>query len=116
MLRALVRSHLFVRAGRGSPRRSFAVSVEKRVTLSKSASTILDAIRQASAVASSLPESEVARRLCDECQAYERTAEQWERAPPSVEEREVLMKKILALHIVVTRVRRSSFPPPSRSE
>jgi hypothetical protein len=42
-------------------------------------------------------------------------AEQWEREPPSIEEREALMKKILALHIVVIKVRRSSFPPPSRS-
>jgi hypothetical protein len=86
------------------------------VALSKSASPVLDAIRQASAVVSSLPESEVARQLDDECQAYERTAEQWEREPPSVEEREALMKKILALHIVVIKVRRSSFPPPSGAD
>lgn len=85
----------------------------KGVALSKS---VLDAIRQASAVVSSLPESEVARQLGDECEAYERAAERWEQEPPSVEERETLMRKILALHIVVTRVRRSSFPPPSRSE
>jgi hypothetical protein len=82
------------------------------VALSKLTSPALNAIRQALATVSKLPESEEARELRDQCLAHEHIAEQWAREPPTPEEREALMKKVLALHVKVTKVHRSSFPPP----
>jgi len=81
------------------------------VTLAKPTPSVLDAIRQAWAVVSSLPESEEARQLGDQCLAYQHMAERWTQEAPTVEEREALMKKVVELHIGVIRARRSSAPP-----
>jgi hypothetical protein len=80
-----------------------------RVTSSpaKRISPILDAIRQALTVAVRLPESEGARRLRDQCLAYQNIVEQWSREPPTAEEREALMKQVLTLHLTITRLHRS---------
>jgi hypothetical protein len=70
-------------------------------------SPVLDAIRKALAVVSTLPESQEVSELRDRCLAYEHIAEQWAREPPAPEEREALMKRVLTLHVLVCRVRKS---------
>lgn len=80
--------------------------------LAKQIPSVLDAIRQALLVVSNLPESDEARQLGDQCLACEHIAERWAQQPPTPDEREALMKKVLSLQIKVTRARRSTFPPP----
>lgn len=87
-------------------------------TLSRTKKTprVLDAIHQALATFASLPDSPQARELREECLAVEATAREWALAPPSAEDREEMMRKVLALHIAITKLRRSTDPPPGGRE
>lgn len=73
---------------------------------------MLDAIQQALATFARLPDSPEARALREQCLAVEATAKEWARVPPSVEDREAMMRKVLALHVAITKLRRKSLRPP----
>jgi hypothetical protein len=60
-----------------------------------------------------LPDSKEVGDLKEQCLAIEDTVKQWARQEPSPEEREALMRKVLALHVAITRLRRRSRPPPT---
>jgi hypothetical protein len=79
-------------------------------------SLLRDALHQALATVSRLPESEEARDLRDQCLAYKHIAEQWVHEPPAPQEREALMRNVLALHIRVVRMHKSTVPPPRDRE
>jgi hypothetical protein len=70
---------------------------------------VQDAIQRALATLATLPDSEEARDLRQQCLAIEQTAKAWAQHPPTPEEREAMTKKVLALHVLVTKVYRSSF-------
>jgi hypothetical protein len=70
--------------------------------------SVLDAIRQALTLLARLPDSEEAHELRDRCLAYEHVAEQWDDETPGPDERETLMKNVLALQVTVARLHRSS--------
>jgi hypothetical protein len=70
--------------------------------------TVLDAIRQALTLLARLPDSEQAHELRDRCLAYEHVAEQWDDEPPSPDEREILMKSVLSLQVMVAKLHRGS--------
>jgi hypothetical protein len=74
---------------------------------------ILDAIHQALAMMAALPDSDEVRDLRDRCAAYERVVFGWRQVPPTAEQRESLMKDVLALQVTAMKVRRSSNPPPA---
>ncbi len=73
---------------------------------------MLDAIGKALASLRILPDSQEARVLREECLAWERMAKDWEHSPPTAEERETAMKKVVALHVAISRLRRESQRPP----
>ncbi|MGA3119924.1 MAG: hypothetical protein ABSF69_04050 [Polyangiaceae bacterium] len=92
-----------------------AVSNRNRTRTSpKRVSPLLDAIRQALDALTKLPESPRAQQLRDQCLAYEHIAEQWTREPPTPEDREALMKRVLSLNAMVDRVHRSGLSPKLR--
>jgi hypothetical protein len=91
----------------GSPRGAKEYIRKPPQSPARRTSPVLDAIRQALAVLSTLPESQETSELRDRCLAYEHIAEQWAREPPAPEEREALMKRVLTLHVLVCRVRQS---------
>ncbi len=78
---------------------------------SKRIPTVLDAIGQALASLSRLPETDEARALRDECLACEAIAKEWARSPPTAAEREAMTRRVLALHVSITKLRRRSRPP-----
>jgi hypothetical protein len=78
----------------------------------KRTAPVLDAIWQALAAASKLADSEQALELRDRCLAYEHIDQSWEHEPPTPEEREDLMKRVMALQVLVARAYRTSYPPP----
>jgi hypothetical protein len=90
----------------GSPRGAKEYVRRPSQSPARKISPVLDAIRQALAAVSTLPESQEVSDLRDRCLAYEHIAEQWAREPPAPEEREALMKRVLTLHVLVCRVRR----------
>jgi hypothetical protein len=71
----------------------------------------MDAIHQAQATFAVLPDSPEAQDLRERCLAVEATAREWAHAPPTPEEREALMRKVLALHVAITKLRRRSERP-----
>ena len=81
------------------------------MALSERTHVVLAAIATALEAASALPDSPEARELRDRGLALEKATKQWEDASPTAGEREGMMKKVLALHTAVTKVKRSSFPP-----
>jgi hypothetical protein len=91
----------------GSPRGAKEYFRRPTQSPARRTSPVLDAIRQALAVVSSLPESQEVSELRDRCLAYEHIAEQWAREPPAAEEREAMMKRVLTLHVLLCRVRQS---------
>lgn len=46
----------------------------------------------------------------------EQVAKDWVTSPPTPEERERAMKKVITLHVVIARLRRESQRPPSFGE
>lgn len=83
---------------------------------SKKTPGVLDAIRQALATFDALPDTPEAWKLRDECLVMEATAREWSRVPPSAEEREAMMRRVLALHIAITKLRRKTDSAPSDGE
>jgi hypothetical protein len=81
------------------------------VPRSKRAPRVLDAIHQALATFAALPDSTEARNLREQCLAVEATAREWATVPPSPEDRDALMRKVLALHVAITKLRRTMEPP-----
>jgi hypothetical protein len=81
-------------------------------TVSALDNSALHAIQMAMAMASKLPDSEQVREIREQCLACSAIAEQWELVPPTPEERDDLMKRVVALQVSVTRATRSSRPPP----
>jgi hypothetical protein len=79
----------------------------------KRPSPVLEAIGQAFAMVARLPESEQTRELLDRCLAYEHIAQIWARELPTPEEREDLMKRIVALQVLVTRAYRAAHRLPA---
>ena len=69
--------------------------------------SILDAIRQVLTLLARLPDSEQAHELRDRCLAYEHVAQQWDDEPPAPNERETLMKSVLALQVMVAKLLRN---------
>lgn len=84
------------------------------VPRSKRTPSILDAVQQALAILARLPDTEEARDLREQCRAIEETAREWARTPPTAEDREALLKKVLAIHVLLTKVRRTSSPVSGR--
>jgi acyl-CoA reductase-like NAD-dependent aldehyde dehydrogenase len=84
------------------------------VPRSKRTPSVLDAINQALTILARLPDTEEARDLREQCRAIEETAKEWARTPPTAEDREAMMKKVLAIHVLLTKVRRSSAPVPGK--
>jgi hypothetical protein len=72
----------------------------------------VDAITSVLEMLSAIPESEEQKKLLDEARACEVTARAWQDAPPSKEEREAVMKRVLHLHVAAAGLRRSSPPGP----
>jgi hypothetical protein len=83
------------------------------VAQTKQNSLVFDAIRQTLAVLEKAPISEEVRRLREECLAYRHIAERWAEEPPTLREREELMKQVLSLQLAATRIGRTSRPPPA---
>lgn len=73
---------------------------------SKRTALVIDAIRLAVDSLAVLPDSEDARELRASCCALRSAVEAWNVAPPSAEEREQTMRKVVALHVAVTKLRR----------
>jgi hypothetical protein len=73
----------------------------------KRTSVVLNALRVTMRVLDAIPDSPEAETLRDRVLAFEREAEQWPSTSPSHAEREALMKRVLALHIEVTRLGRT---------
>jgi hypothetical protein len=78
---------------------------------SKRTPCVLDAIDQAFVTFTRVPNTPEAQELRAQCLAIEATARQWAKVPPSGEEREAMARKVLALHVAITKLRRSSPPP-----
>jgi hypothetical protein len=83
------------------------------VASSKRTALLHDAIRKALASLELLPDNDESRRLWAECVSLERVATDWSQSPPTPEERETAMRKVVALHVAIARVRRESQRPPS---
>lgn len=75
-----------------------------------------DAVRQGLASLDVLPDTNEARLLRNECLSWEQVAKDWVLAPPTPEERERAMKKVIALHVAIARLRRESQRPPRLGE
>jgi hypothetical protein len=71
---------------------------------------ILRAIRTAAKPLSTLPESSDVRVLRDMAADFEKTVRGWKPAPPRSEERELMMKRVLALNIAVAKLVRETQP------
>jgi hypothetical protein len=74
-------------------------------TSSKRTSLVLDAIDLALAQLAKMPDSVEVRAWRVKAVAYEADAKDWSLAPPTAEQREAMMKKILGLHVAVTKLR-----------
>jgi len=83
---------------------------------SKRTILLIDAVKQALASLDVLPDTNEARLLRKECLSWEQVAKDWAHAPPTPEERERAMKKVVALHVAIARLRRESQRPPTREE
>jgi hypothetical protein len=57
---------------------------------------------------SALPHTPVVEELLGRAQEHQRQAEEWAKAPPAPQEREHLMKRVLALHLEVTTLERET--------
>ena len=77
---------------------------------SRRVSLIRDAIRIALAAIAALPESTEKQALHARALAHQLELERWDQVPPADEEREKLMKAVLALHVAVTKTRRRPAP------
>ncbi len=80
---------------------------------SKGVSPALGAIAQALSMIGRLPESEQVRELRNGCLACQHIVQNWAHGSPTPEEREDLMKRVLALQVLVTRAYRSCYPQPA---
>lgn len=78
---------------------------------SKRTALVSDAIRQALASLAILPNSEEALTLRERCLACQAVANEWSQTPPTPEEREAMMRKVIALHVAITKLRRKSERP-----
>jgi hypothetical protein len=76
----------------------------KRVALA------VDSIAAVVAALASIPDSDAKQRLISDAHACEREVLEWPQQPPSDEQREALMKRVLSLHIQVADLRRRSVP------
>lgn len=92
---------------------------------SKRTNLALGAVDAAVAALASLPESDHTRRLLAEAESCARGIHSWVDRPPTAEEREATMKRVLGLHVAIAALRReadagvvSSAPeaPPSSDE
>ena len=84
------------------------VIVMSAVATTKRTSVVLNALRVTMRSLDMIPDSPEAERLRDRVRFFEREAEQWPATSPSNYEREAMMKQVLALHIEVTRLGRTS--------
>ena len=73
---------------------------------SRGTSLVLDAIGQALATVSRMPKSDEAMHLREQCLALEHTVKDWVKTPPTPEDRESLMKSVLALQVALLKVHR----------
>jgi hypothetical protein len=83
----------------------------KEVPRTRPTSRALDAIHQALATFAALPDSPNAHELREQYLAIEVTAREWARVPPSPEDRDLLIRKVLALHVAITKLRRTTGNP-----
>jgi hypothetical protein len=72
----------------------------------KRMSLVLDAIEIALGQLAKLPDSPEVEELRTKALVYERDAKHWSEKAPTSEQREAMMKKVLALHILVTKLAR----------
>jgi hypothetical protein len=79
---------------------------------SRRTSLVLDALRLALATIATLPNGQEAQGLREQCEACEGVARRWAQVPPTAQEREAVMQRVVSLHVAVARVRRSTLPPP----
>ena len=78
---------------------------------SKRTAVVHNAIKTALASLTVFPDSEEARELRERCLTYQATTSEWTHTAPTPEEREAMMKKVVALHVAVTKLRRKSEAP-----
>lgn len=83
--------------------------------ISKRTALALDAVRLALASLRVMPDSKEARALREACVSWERVVKDWEHSAPTAEDRERAMKRLVALHVAVTKLRRRSESPPEES-
>jgi hypothetical protein len=57
---------------------------------------------------SALPRTPIADALLARALEHQRQVEEWAKAPPAPQEREQLMKRVLALHVEVTTLERQA--------
>jgi hypothetical protein len=72
---------------------------------SQGVAVALDAIRAVLDVLSCVPHCDERRRLTGEARACERIVHTWDLLAPKAEEREAVMKRVLALHIATAKLR-----------
>ena len=72
----------------------------------KRMSLVLDAVQIALGQLAKLPNSPEVEDLRTKALAYEKEAKHWSEKPPTSEQREAMMKKVLALHVAVTKLAR----------
>jgi hypothetical protein len=75
-------------------------------TYSKRSSLALDAVHAAIDALARAPDSEEKARLLEEARACETVVEGWRDATPSPNDREVTMRRILALNVAVAKLQR----------
>jgi hypothetical protein len=72
---------------------------------SQGVAVALGAIREVLNGLSRVPHSDERQRLTGEARACERIVRSWDLLAPKVEDREAVMKRVLALHIATTKLR-----------
>jgi hypothetical protein len=65
----------------------------------------LEAVRKASDVLDTLPDSETTRRLREDCDECERVVKTWSTVPPPINERERVVLKLVDLHGTLSQLR-----------
>lgn len=83
---------------------------------SKRTNLALGATHAAVGVLARLPDSDEKRRLLVEAEACRRHIQDWSDQSPTPEAREAVMKRVLALHLSVTALRRSATASAVRAE
>jgi hypothetical protein len=81
-------------------------------TASKRTALALDALNLVLDTLGRLPHSDDRQRLEGQARACERVVSCWQYYPPTDEDREDLMRRLLDLHMATAQLRRGSEPPP----